>query len=162
MTTTAEEGEEEGEAGGVRCLHRPTEEELLCQVGGLRLGCFSRPRADDWRDERIGRKMMILSPPMGRRGQQKRQRKNDIGHGNDHVTTNWSLKRDEDEGFHPLDSPAASFRFVFRAGAEARPNERQKTLAWRLKIFKIGKTRSVILFDTLFQVIERGNIVRVK
>ncbi len=35
MTTTVEEVEEEGEAGGVRCLHRPTEEELLCQVGGL-------------------------------------------------------------------------------------------------------------------------------
>ena len=55
-----------------------------------------------------------------------------------------------------------SFRFVFRAGAEARPNERQKTLAWRLKFFKIGKLRLVILFDTLFQVIERGDIVLIK
>jgi hypothetical protein len=78
------------------------------------------------------------------------------------VTTNWSLKRDEDEGFHLLDSPAASFRFVFWAGAEACPNERQKVLALRLKIFKIGKLRTVILFDTLFQVIERGDIVLVK
>ena len=85
-----------------------------------------------------------------------------MGHGHDHVTTNWSLKRNEDKGFHPLDSPAASFRFVFRAGMEARPNERQKPLAWRLKIFKIGKLRSVILFDTRFPVIERGNIVLVK
>ena len=33
--------------------------------------------------------------------------------------------------------------------------------AWLLKIF-IGKLRSVILFDTLFQVIEHGDIVLVK
>jgi hypothetical protein len=32
-------------------------------------------------------------------------------------------------------------------------------LAWRLKCFKIGKLKSVILFDLLFRVIERRDIV---
>ena len=71
----------------------------------------------------------------------------------------------------------ASFRFAFPEAGIGRTNLSRSHLqkspgklqlsdaprrAWCLKIFKIGKLRSVILFDALFQVIEPGDIDLVK
>ena len=88
-----------------------------------------------------------------------------------------SSKRVKDEGSRLLDSPVATFCFVFREvgiwqtnvhGGKFKKSAKNcnltdaPRLAWCLKIFKIGKLKSVILFDLLFRVVERGDIVLFK